>query len=371
MLSERESPGKWSAKREQAEHLLRRFHGRDDVIAVSNGKGFQPEYLKSPLTPERIVEEHLGGKQCIAFYPMLLGNVIRCSCLDFDNKPARPDREWWKKSTAVARLLRKHGITALVELSQSGSAAHVWLFFKKPIAAAIVRAFLRGILKILAIAEPEIYPRQDELKGKKLGNAIRYPLWNLSCFVDLTSARRPLHPVEAMSSASLVSLGDLKRVAGELDFTLSPEKPRSIAFGLPEAGQELPARVRQLLEQNKEIAARWRGESDGLSDRSRSSVVMSLACMLVRHYVPTTEIEATIGLWCSAREYEKGLRDDWVEGVINAAYDFVGKCHQNKGQRSSPGLPAGTPEAIRNEFRRTVKCLAAKTIDTRGGRTSR
>src|SRR5262245_52674913 len=119
----------------QAEQLLRLYHGRDEHVAVAHADGFRPESLPDPLTPDRVAEEHLGGQRCLAIYLMLPGNKVRCSCLDLDDKSHNPDRRWKAKTRKVYRLLSEHGLSALVEISQSGSGAHIWLFFTRSISA--------------------------------------------------------------------------------------------------------------------------------------------------------------------------------------------------------------------------------------------
>jgi len=349
-----------SLRLRQARQLLRLFRGRNDHVAVAQGKGFAPEPLTEPLSPERLAEEHLAGSRCLGFYLMTQDNMVWCSCSDFDNKPEKPDPDWRKKAKLVYRFLVKHGLTPLVEISQSGSAAHIWMFFNKPIPAGLVRAFWRGVFDALKIALPEIYPRQDRLTGKELGNLVRYPLWNRSQLVDVTADWKRLLPIKTMSSVSLTSLKQLKQVTAKIgiDLDAEPQKPAPAKSDTLPAG-ELPARVKKLLENDDRLAARWAGNTEGLADTSRSSVVMSLACLLVYRYVPTPEIEAAIRYWCAQQHYQKGGREDWIRGVIERAYDFVGDDLYRKRRHRTAQLPRGTPDVIRKSFAREVARKAA------------
>ena len=352
-------------RRRQAEHLLRLFRGRDDHVGVSHGDEFRPEALSAPLAPERVAEEHLAGVRCLGFYLMAVDNNVFCSCLDFDNKPHRPDAEWKDKAAEVCRLLAEIGITPLVEVSQSGSAAHLWLFFGRAVPARIVREFWRSVLALLGINVPEIYPRQDQLSGKGLGNLVRYPLYNKSHFVDLNAGWKRVPPIEAMSAVSTVSLEYMEQMIAEIRPLLVRPTPPSLAGDAGQGHPDLPIRVRRLLEHDERLAARWGGDTEGLVDTSRSAVAMSIACLLVRRYVPMHEIEAAIRCWGSVQNYDKVNREDWVERVIVRAYDLVGDDCLRRLQKASPKLPQETPALIRAAHNRTVNRLVASKLDDR------
>lgn len=304
---------------ELARLLLATFRGRPDVFAVGSGSTFAPEH--ATLTPERLEADHLGRKSCLGFYLLDESSRAWCSCLDFDSKPGKVDYEWNTKTERVYFLLANHGLAPLVELSQSGMAAHVWLFFSEPVEAWLVRAFWRAILAKLDIPTPEIYPRQDKLAGKGLGNLVRYPLWNQSEFRDVEAEWALLDPVATLSAISRTDAATLRLAAWELaGVELRPES------GIVTDGDRegLPARVLAKLDkQHTLLARRWFGETTGLQDQSRSALVQSLACELVRAYVPTPEIVAALRFWCKQFRYEKGDRDGWVESTVAKAYDFV------------------------------------------------
>jgi hypothetical protein len=327
----------------QARELLRLFRGRDDHVAVAQGQGFAPEPLTEPLTAERLAEEHLAGSRCLGFYLMTPDNKVWCSCLDFDNKPDRPNPGWKKETEAVYRLLVKYDLPPLVEISQSGSAAHVWLFFKYPISARLVRAFWRGVLATLEIPVPEIYPRQDTLTGKGMGNLVRFPLWSKSHFVDVASGWKLLPPIKTMSAVFPVNAKWIKRAAARIgiDLAAEPRKQPLARCDTLLSGELLP-RVKRLLEHDERLAARWGGDTDGLNDTSRSAVVMSLACMLVRRYVPTPEIEAAIRHWCSEQRYDKGDREDWVKRTLDKAYDLAAADWDQRHSGGGGSLPKPT-----------------------------
>lgn len=300
-----------------AERILQLFKGRPDCVAVPNGPGFRPHQLDEPMRPEWL-DDHLGGKRCLGFYLMTEDSRVWCTAVDFDNKPDNPDEQWQEKTEAIYYELVGLGLDPLVEISQSGCAAHVWLFLEKATPAATVRKFWYAAAESADVSLVEVYPRQDRLSGKGLGNLIRYPLFSFSRFVCVESDWEPLDAMVALQGASPVSGATL----AELTFRLTG-KPAGEST--EEAGSwQVSRRVDALIgKQFTLLGRRWRGDMDGLNDKSRSALVQSIACELVRNYVPTGEIEAAIRHWCDANAYDKGGRDDWVAGTVQRAYEFL------------------------------------------------
>ena len=89
-----------------------------------------------------------------------------------------------------------------IERSQSGNGVHVWLFFETPIAAEKAR---RVVLALIQEANPEkdmstfdrMFPNQDKLSGKGLGNLIALPMQGVhkvregkSAFLDMENGYR-------------------------------------------------------------------------------------------------------------------------------------------------------------------------------------
>lgn len=302
-----------------AEHIADLFRGRMDVLAVGSDDGFQPEYTTP--TAARIESEHLSGGRCLGFYVLDADNTCNCTAADFDNKPHNPDLQWREKAERLCLLLRNLDLDPLVELSQSGAGVHVWLFFSEPIAAWIVRAWWREVFRKLGDNAPEIFPKQEKLSGKGIGNLIRYPLWGESCFVEIEDDWEPLDAGTALESVRRTNEGSLKMIAWQLG---CPElRPESPIHSDDEGG--LPGRVKDRIEAHPTslLARRWYGDTTGMNDGSKSALVLSIACELVRTYVPTPEVEAAVRYWCDRFGYEKGLRETWVRDTVRKSYDFV------------------------------------------------
>ena len=146
------------------------------------------------LTSKKIIEHLVGykedGSDVIGVYPLFADGTCRFIVFDFDNHEkgaeatdfANVDEEWHKEVDALRMICEKNGITPLVERSRSGRGAHVWIFFKKPIAASLARNF--GFLLLDKGQESinmksfqyydRMYPCQDV--ASSIGNLIALPL---------------------------------------------------------------------------------------------------------------------------------------------------------------------------------------------------
>lgn len=165
------------------------FHGREDVFARRwqkwNGSvaGYAPVYTddnKESYTPlaTECIEKHLIGTTTLGVYPLLPDNTSRFIAADFDG-------EGWQES--VRKFLstcEQHGLPVATERSRSGNGAHVWCFFAEPIPATKSRRAFLALLHKAGCIDPleknesfdRLFPNQDYLSGKGLGNLIALPL---------------------------------------------------------------------------------------------------------------------------------------------------------------------------------------------------
>lgn len=205
---------------EMAKHFFSMFWGREDVYARrgKNG-GYFPqcdnrwndrlcpkqrgekvscdecENTKWTRLDVRKIIAHLSGykedgSDVIGVYPLLPNGMCRFIVFDFDNHEkgaeatdfANTDNEWHKEVDALRKMCERNGIKPLVERSRSGKGAHVWIFFKKAIPAAMARNF--GFLLLDQGSSSinlksfhyydRMYPSQDVAGG--IGNLIALPL---------------------------------------------------------------------------------------------------------------------------------------------------------------------------------------------------
>jgi len=102
---------------------------------------------------------HLHGKSynvsdVIGVYPLLANGTYRFLVYDFDNHEkgaekkdfANEDDTWMEEVEAMRKVCVLNGIDLLVERSRSGRGAHIWIFFDRPISAALVRKFGSALL---------------------------------------------------------------------------------------------------------------------------------------------------------------------------------------------------------------------------------
>lgn len=143
------------------------------------------------------IEAHLRGsaEDCsdvIGVYPLFADGTCRFLAFDFDNHNSDNDDfgfesndiNWMSEVNALREICTLFDIPVLVERSRSGKGAHVWIFFEKPIDAAIARQF--GFTLLEKGAEyvnltsfryyDRMLPAQEELKDGGIGNLIALPL---------------------------------------------------------------------------------------------------------------------------------------------------------------------------------------------------
>jgi len=153
------------------------------------------EHTKWTKLDLKKVVSHLVGKKedgtdVLGIYPLLPDGTCRFLVFDVDNHEkdaektdyANTEDEWHVEVDALRKMCELSGIKPLVERSRSGRGAHVWIFFKRPIAASLARNF--GVL-LLDKGSASInlksfhyydrmYPSQDV--ASSIGNLIALPL---------------------------------------------------------------------------------------------------------------------------------------------------------------------------------------------------
>lgn len=198
------------------------FNGREDAFAIrweKGGKsGYMLAYFYDPyhyrvhklnggsfkdyadktylrLTDDQI-EKHLTGQQLIGLYPLLPDNTSWFIVADFDEK------DWIESCRFLLNICEEHAIPAYLERSQSGNGGHVWIFFDQPYPAFKSRKIVLSLLTQSGIISSfdksasfdRLFPNQDYLSGKGLGNLIALPFYlnaiqkGNSCFIDPINA---------------------------------------------------------------------------------------------------------------------------------------------------------------------------------------
>ena len=227
------------------------FKGREDVFAVrwekGNKSGYMPSYQfdpyqyrlhsakggsfknfedKSykPLTDDQIIK-HLQGEHLIGLYPLLKDNTSSFVAADFDKE------NWSEECRKFIKICNDHHVPAYFERSRSGNGGHVWIFFDQPYPSYKSRKVFINFLELAGsfsifdkdLSFDRLFPNQDYLSGKGLGNLIALPLHKPavekgnSCFVDVDT----LHPFddqwEFLSEIKKLSTDSLEKIYNALN----------------------------------------------------------------------------------------------------------------------------------------------------------
>ncbi len=182
------------------------FKGRADVYAVrwesKNGSSgyspacaheWQPPICKKPaikcvdchsrkLLPitDKVIYNHLSGKQTIGIYPLLQDNTCWFLAADFDKK------NWRQDVQAFIASCKELNVPASIERSRSGNGCHVWIFLQCPAPATLVRKLGHVLLSRTLLKRHELgidsfdrlFPNQDIVPKGGFGNLIALPLQN-------------------------------------------------------------------------------------------------------------------------------------------------------------------------------------------------
>lgn len=190
------------------------FKGREDVFAkrwyskASGKSGYQPVCLnewncqlcnkrkyKCTQCPNRQfksleyedIYKHLEGKDAggcdvIGIYVVLNGNQCNFLCVDFDDKQC--EHGYQNDVLAFVDVCKNWEIPCSIERSRSGNGAHVWIFFKEPLAAIKARKLGNAILteamnrdgRVSLKSYDRVFPSQDYLPEGGFGNLVALPL---------------------------------------------------------------------------------------------------------------------------------------------------------------------------------------------------
>ncbi|MBA6151531.1 DEAD/DEAH box helicase family protein [Gelidibacter gilvus] len=144
-----------------------------------------------PLTNHEI-QKHLNGAQQIGVYPLLQDNTSWFLVADFDKQ------NWKEETVNFLNACKEKNVPAYLERSRSGNGGHVWIFFDSSYPAIRSRKVFISILEQSGAFSmfdksssfDRLFPNQDFLSGKGLGNLIALPFFKPamengnSCFVN-------------------------------------------------------------------------------------------------------------------------------------------------------------------------------------------
>ena len=219
------------------------FKSREDVFAVrwENGKksGYMPAYSYDPYLyrahkmrggtfqnypdktylplSDKEIEKHLRGEQLVGIYPLLPDNASWFIAADFD------DDNWLEECKTFLKICYENDIPAYLERSRSGQGGHIWIFFEQPYPAIRSRKIILSLLEksgVFSVFDKSssfdrLFPNQDFLSGKGLGNLIALPLYKKtveegnSCFLDIDTFQPILDQFEFLKSINRITIAKL------------------------------------------------------------------------------------------------------------------------------------------------------------------
>jgi len=134
-----------------------------------------------PLSDELIMD-HFRGNHIIGVYPLSKDNTCHFVAADFDNHNG--DRDPLEDVRAYYEACQVQDIPCYVLRSKSGKGYHVYIFFSAPVPAWKARIVAFALLQEAGVIGDDVklssfdrlFPNQDRLSGKGLGNLIALPL---------------------------------------------------------------------------------------------------------------------------------------------------------------------------------------------------
>lgn len=261
--------------------LFRRlFRGRTDVYPIRwesrNGKsGYSPACANEwrvgicekprikcsdcsnrqllPIT-DQVIFNHLAGRITAGIYPLMPDDTCYFLAVDFDDADWRVDAQGFMLSCHELK------VPAALEISRSGSGAHVWIFFTGAVPACDARRLGTALIshtcartrQLKLSSYDRLFPNQDTLPKGGFGNLIALPLQKgprangYSVFVDENLNPHP-DQWAFLASIRLMSFSDLEnavqQVSGDthpLDVSFITEEDQQEPWKRPRSQDKLP-----------------------------------------------------------------------------------------------------------------------------------
>lgn len=181
-------------RQEKLQRYLTLFSGREDCFARqwvdrdAQKQGYVP--VRRAITLQDI-EDHFKGHKTYGIYLLASDGTTRTAVIDVDlakdfrQKKLSPDhkrlvrRELHYLLRRIAEMSAEAGLRPVVEFS-GAKGYHFWYLFENPVLPAMPRGILEAVKQALAgdvsAFNLEVFPKQDHLQGKGLGNLVKLPL---------------------------------------------------------------------------------------------------------------------------------------------------------------------------------------------------
>lgn len=127
---------------------------------------------------DRVIYDHLVGKQTVGVYPLLADDTCHFLAVDFD------DAEWQADARAFVQSCEALGVPVALEISRSGQGAHAWVFFADQVSARDARRLGTAVIshtcartrQLKLASYDRLFPNQDTMPKGGFGNLIALPL---------------------------------------------------------------------------------------------------------------------------------------------------------------------------------------------------
>ena len=133
-------------------------------------EGFDDRYhTVKQVVEEKLWQAHLDGVgPSLGIIPIRADNTARWGCIDIDTYPID-----YRKIINTIRNLQ----LPLVPCRSKSGGMHIFLFFKNPVSARLVREKLREVASGLGYSAVEVFPKQSTILIEKgdLGNFLNLP----------------------------------------------------------------------------------------------------------------------------------------------------------------------------------------------------
>ncbi len=185
-----------SLRREEKglERYMALFQGREDCFArqwVDREAGSQGYVPVRRALEVQDVRDHLKGHKTYGIYLLQSDSRTRLGVIDADLKAALRRATPTAETRRQVQRERDYLLSRLPEISKTlelpcltevsgGKGYHFWYFWEQPVPAALVRRRLEQVVQKIAadmtVFDLEVFPKQDRLAGKGLGNLVKLPL---------------------------------------------------------------------------------------------------------------------------------------------------------------------------------------------------
>jgi hypothetical protein len=190
----------------------RLFTGLDTAFGTGDRPG---RWIKRPPRPEDWLD-HLQGKgNGIGIAPLRPDNTVMFAALDHD---VVGDFDTGREMQALIPG------ASFMESTRSGK-VHVWVFFKEPIEAWVVRGVLHEVAKAVGHPHTEIFPKNHDFARVKLGNYINLPFHGdkRPIFRPNQTQPAPRYTLEMFLDGAEGSLNDPRKWHQRAAFLLIPD----------------------------------------------------------------------------------------------------------------------------------------------------